>query len=128
MSEHDIRDSGGARPSRETSAPNTIQIMAWRGLLDAFGQLSAAWEAAGQAQRAAGPGAGPGAMQMPDQLVSSFALVCADTADVLTTIAEVLSHQKAEPEAFAEVAESQRAAREAWERAMQVLREGRGTS
>lgn len=123
MSEHDTRDAGDPRPARDPAVPNTIQIMAWRGLLDAFGQLSAAWEAAGQAQRAADPGAGPGSMQMPDQLVSSFALVCRDTADVLTTIAEVLSHQRAEPEAFAEVVASQRAAREAWDRAKQALKE-----
>lgn len=121
----DIREDGGARP---TSAPNTIQIMAWRGLLDAFGQLNAAWETAGQAQKAADPGAGPGAIRMPDKLVSSFALACRDTAGVLTTIAEVLSHQQAEPEAFAEVLESQRAARVAWERAQEVLKNHQGTA
>ena len=120
----DIRDGGGVRP---TSAPNTIQIMAWRGLLDAFGQLSAAWEAAGQAQKAADPGAGPGAMQMPDQLVSAFALACRDTAGMLTTVADVLSHQRAEPQAFAEVLQSQRAAREAWERAQKALQQHQET-
>lgn len=123
------RDAGQSRdPHRQNAAPNTVQIVAWRGLLDAFGQLSAAWEAAGQAQRAAEPGAGPGALQMPDKLVSSFALVCRDSAEVLTGIANVLAHQKADPEEFARVLESQRAARDAWEKAQEALKADQGTS
>lgn len=53
--------------------PNTGQITVWRNLLDAFGQLSAAWAAARDAQREAEAGEGPGSLTMPSDLISSFA-------------------------------------------------------
>lgn len=134
MSDRDARDAGGTPVPREDTpeirqdlaVPNTVQIMAWRGLLDAFGQLSAAWSTAGQAQQAADPGTGPGTPEMPDELVSAFTSVCRDTADVLTGIAAVLSRQKTDPEPFAEVLASQRAARGSWERAQEALKAAQG--
>lgn len=107
--------------TERTPEPNTDQITVWRNLLDAFGQLSAAWEAAGQAQRASEAGSGPGAMQMPESLVNSFARAGEEAADTLTGVATVLSNQQGATRTFAEVARSQSAARDQWTAAHESL-------
>jgi hypothetical protein len=104
--------------------PNTEQITIWRNLLDAFAQLSAAWEAAAEAQRAAEAGKGPGAIAMPPDLIISFSRASREGADTLAGVAAVLSQQSGKTDQFSEVAELQRAARDAWAHAHDAF-EGR---
>ena len=101
--------------------PNTEQITIWRNLLDSFAQLSAAWQAAEQAQRTAEQGAGPGTLQMPDSLVTSFSRAGSEASDALSGVAAVLSRQTGNDETFEGVAESQREARDAWVAAHSAL-------
>ncbi|GAA3365218.1 hypothetical protein [Saccharopolyspora gregorii] len=92
--------------------PTTEQITAWRNLLDAFAQVSASWDAAVAIDRDAGPDEGP-TSSVPEPLHASFARAAAETSDVLTGIAEALAEHEADG-TFAEVARTQRAARDAW--------------
>ncbi len=105
----------------QTTDPNTEQITVWRNLLDAFGQLSAAWDAAGKAQQEAESGSGPDALGVPESLVAAFARAGEETADTLVGIASVLSQQEGNTEPFAELAESQRRTRDQWARAHESL-------
>lgn len=108
------------------SDPNTEQITVWRNLLDAFSQLSAAWEAAEEAQRTAGGGRGPGALRMPESLISSFVRAGEESADALTGVATVLSYQPGldtdnTPQRFTDIAEAQRLARDQWREAHTIF-------
>ncbi|GAB3294338.1 hypothetical protein [Parasphingorhabdus pacifica] len=97
-----------------TSDPNTEQITIWRNLLDSFGQLSAAWGAAAEAQQEADAGKGPAAHQLPESLVVSFSRAGMEVADALAGVATVLSHQSKQSDWFDETAEAMRAARDSW--------------
>ncbi len=103
--------------------PNTEQITVWRNLLDAFGQLSAAWEAAREAQSAAGAGSGPAESYLPESLVASFARAGQETAETLTGVAEVLHRQGEDGDSapFADVLETQRTARDRWSTAHDAI-------
>lgn len=100
--------------SEQRPDPNTVQVTAWRNVLDAFAQLSAAWQAASEAQRASGDEPGPGNSNMPEPLMLSFARAGEETATVLTAIASVLAQQPTAPPEFGEIAEAQRTARARW--------------
>lgn len=91
--------------------PNVEQVTVWRNVLDALGQLSSSWEGAVAAEANADRGQGPGSL--PDDLVTAFLLAGERGAEALEGIAEALATQ-APGAAFAEVAEAQRHARQAW--------------
>lgn len=109
--------------AHDTSEPNTAQVTVWRNLLDAYAQLSAAWQAAADAQQTATAGEGPGALDMPESLVTSFARAGGEAAEALTATATVLANQGPEPERFTELAETQRAARDQWHDCYTALNE-----
>ena len=95
-----------------SSEPNTEQLTIWRNLLDAFGQLSSAWDTAEQAQQQLADAT------VPEELVAAFAYAAARGAEALSGAADVLAAQNAE--AFDAVAEAQRAAGKAWQDARQA--------
>ncbi|WP_051399893.1 hypothetical protein [Haloechinothrix halophila] len=97
----------------DPTTPNTAQITVWRNLLDAFSQLSAAWETARDAQQNESDEAGPGTTDIPADLVTSFARAGTRTSEALTGLAEVLSRQP-NGEQFAQVRESQQKAHKDW--------------
>ncbi|GAA5123458.1 hypothetical protein [Haloechinothrix salitolerans] len=97
----------------DSTTPNTAQITVWRNLLDAFSQLSAAWETARDAQQNVSAKAGPGGGDIPADLVTSFARAGTRTSEALTGLADVLSRQP-DGERFAEVRDSQQKAHKAW--------------
>ncbi len=99
-----------------TSEVKTEQIAIWRNLLDAFGQLSSAWDTAVEAQRQAPQGQGPGAGTLPDDLVAAFTLAATRGSEALTGIAEMLAAQSSNEEIEATV-QAQRAASQHWEAA-----------
>lgn len=98
----------------EENTPNTGQITVWRNLLDAFGQLSAAWAAAHDAHFEAEAGQGPGSLTMPSELITSFARAGEGGAEALSGLAQVLAHQRNSGDEFARVEETQRKAYEEW--------------
>ncbi len=75
----------------EENTPNTAQITMWRNLLDAFGQLSAAWAAAHDAQKGAEAGEGPGTLTMPSDLIVAFTRAGEGGAEALSGLATVLA-------------------------------------
>lgn len=109
-----------------TSDPNTEQITIWRNLLDAFGQLRAAWDAAAEAQHEADAGAGPAALKMPEALVLSFSRAGSEVADALAGVAAVLANQSGQSDVFGETAETQRQARDLWSRSHERVAEEAG--
>lgn len=109
-----------------TSDPNVEQITVWRNLLDAFAELTAAWETASRAQEQSEPGEGPGGLAMPRSLVGSFARAGQEGADALAGLATVLAQQGDAQDAFGDVADAQRAARDQWQAARQRLHEQDG--
>lgn len=107
--------------SDPTTDPNVEQITVWRNLLDAFAELSAAWDAAAKAQQAAEPGEGPTGLAMPQSLVASFGRAGQEGADALAGLATVLAQQGGDTAAFGDVADAQRTARDQWSTARQQL-------
>ena len=97
----------------EDPEPNTEQITIWRNLLDAFGQLSSAWESAAEAQRDAAAGQGPGTLRLPEELVVAFTHAGARGAEALAGVADVLAMQESSA-SFGGVADAQRTAHTAW--------------
>jgi hypothetical protein len=116
------REAGGYGwdMSEDSETPNTAQITVWRNLLDAFGQLSAAWAAARDAQRGADEGEGPASLGMPDDLVTSFTRAGQEAAESLSELAAVLARQQdneaeaAQGATFDEVSEAARTAAQHW--------------
>lgn len=101
--------------------PNTDQLTMWRNLLDAFGQLSAAWETAADVQKQAGPGHGPGTLHIPEELITAFARAGNRGAEALAGLAEVLNNQHG-VYAFDEVASTQEHAAQAWSAAHEQVK------
>lgn len=97
----------------ETTTPNTAQITVWRNLLDAFAQLSAAWEAARESEENAADNAGPGSTELPADLVTAFARAGTRSSAALTGLADVL-FQQSEGERFTRVRDCQREAHKEW--------------
>lgn len=97
----------------DSTTPNTAQITVWRNLLDAFSQLSAAWETARDAQQNESDEAGPGGGHIPAELVTAFARAGTRTSEALTGLADVLTHQQ-DGQQFAQVKESQQKAHKDW--------------
>ncbi|MGH3449927.1 MAG: hypothetical protein ACRDQW_04210 [Haloechinothrix sp.] len=100
--------------TEEENTPNTAQITMWRNLLDAFGQLSAAWSAAHDAQELAHAGEGPGSLTIPSDLIVAFARAGESGAESLAGLAGVLAHQHESGHEFDEVEQTQRRAWEQW--------------
>jgi hypothetical protein len=90
------------------------QITLWRNLLDAFGQLSAAWEIAEQAQRTADAGAGPGALHMPREVVLAFTRAGNAGAQALAGLAEVLGNQHGNQKLFSPALDASNTAQQHW--------------
>jgi hypothetical protein len=90
------------------------QITLWRNLLDAFGQLSAAWEIAEQAQRTASAGSGPGALHMPREVVHAFTRAGNAGAQALVGLAEVLGNQHGNHDIFSPALDALRSAQRHW--------------
>ncbi|QUH03476.1 hypothetical protein HUO13_24010 [Saccharopolyspora erythraea] len=102
-----------------TPEPNTEQITVWRNLLDAFAQLSSAWDTAAEVQEQAAEDQGPGTTRMPAELVTAFFNAGTRGAEALTGVANVLADQ---PDVQAEaVADAQRRAHGAWQEARKAF-------
>jgi hypothetical protein len=97
------------------------QITLWRNLLDAFGQLSAAWEIAEQAQRTASAGTGPGALHMPREVVLAFTRAGNAGAQALVGLAEVLGNQHGNQDLFSPVLDGLHTAQQHWATAHTVI-------
>lgn len=110
-------DPEGTDSASTEETPNTAQITVWRNLLDAFGQLSAAWAAARDAQGLAQAGEGPAGMGMPGDLITSFARAGEGGSEALAGLAEVLAHQRRSGTTFDQVVETQAQAHQEWVRA-----------
>lgn len=100
--------------SDQTPEPDVEQLTIWRNVLDALGQLNAAWENAvdSSAQDDAGAGSLPG---FPEELVVSLANAGAKGARALTGIAGSLDERSDHD--FSEVVESQEDVEGRWENA-----------
>ncbi len=103
--------------SDPTTDPNIEQITIWRNLLDAFAELSAAWDAAAQAQQDATPGRGPSGLAMPRSLIASFGRAGEQGSDALAGLATVLAQQGEDYAVFGDVADAERIARDQWHQA-----------
>lgn len=98
---------------RGTYEPNVEQLTAWRNLLDAFGQLSAAWDAASESEvKILGEHEGD-VRDLPEDLVVAFAHAGVRGTEVLAGVARVLATQQGS-EAFEAVADLQRQAHQRW--------------
>ncbi|GAB3680313.1 hypothetical protein [Saccharopolyspora tripterygii] len=98
--------------SDQTPEPDVEQLTIWRNVLDALGQLNAAWENAvdSSAQDDGGAGALP---SFPDELVVSLANAGVKGARALTGIAGALDERSEHD--FSEVVESQKGVEGRWE-------------
>lgn len=100
--------------SDQTPEPDVEQLTIWRNVLDALGQLNAAWEnAVDSSAQEAQDGAGAGSLpRFPDELVVSLANAGAKGARALTGIADALDERSDHD--FSEVVGSQRDVEAKW--------------
>lgn len=98
--------------SDQTPEPDIEQLTIWRNVLDALGQLNAAWESA-VASSAEGDGGAGSLPSFPDELVASLTNAGAKGASALTGIAGALDERSGHD--FSEVVESQKDVEARWD-------------
>ncbi len=111
-----------------TPQPDTEQVTVWRNLLDACGQLSAAWDevsasqlpAAGEASRATDGEAVP---ELPKELVTALTRAGEECAEALAGMAAVLAGQPGSAQRVSDLASSQRQAYQEWSNVHRAMAE-----
>lgn len=107
----------------EAETPSTPQITVWRNLLDAFGQLSAAWEAVRDAEAEAVTSLEAEAAMMPGEadVEVAFARAGEQTSEALAGLAGILHNHGRDGNPFGHVASAELAAHQKWAAAHRAL-------